>query len=117
MDASKLMLRASYLNAILIQSRGRAGKTCLDCARNPNRGPFVECRRARGHFDGCCGNCKWRDHAIRCSVRNPGISADEDTDEGEQRDDGVEESEEEDVEVVEVVEVHTDEEDDNAYKA
>ena len=22
------------------------------------------------HFSECCGNCKWRDHARRCSVRN-----------------------------------------------
>ncbi|OJD12499.1 hypothetical protein ACJ73_09342 [Blastomyces percursus] len=31
--------------------------------------PFPECRRLPEHFRGACGNCKWRDHAIRCSVR------------------------------------------------
>jgi hypothetical protein len=24
--------------------------------------PFPECRHTLGHFGGCCGNCKWRDH-------------------------------------------------------
>ena len=28
--------------------------------------PFPECRRVQGHFGGCCGNCKWPDHAARC---------------------------------------------------
>ena len=60
-------LRPSYINAILIQ---RAGHThpqgdCLNCQR---RGltPFTECRRTQGHFGGCCGNCKWREHAQQC---------------------------------------------------
>jgi Protein of unknown function (DUF3716) len=26
--------------------------------------------RLAGHFGGACANCKWRDHAARCSVRD-----------------------------------------------
>jgi hypothetical protein len=70
-DPSKVAVRPSYLNGVLIQSRGRTGMTCTACTQNPDRGPFTDCRRAAGHFDGACGNCKWRDHAARCSVRNP----------------------------------------------
>ena len=64
--------RPSYLNAILIQSRGRTlGLPCLAC-RSERSGlrPFPECRRVAGHFGGACANCKWRDHASRCSVRD-----------------------------------------------
>lgn len=54
--------------------------TCEACFTNPGRGPFTDCRRAQGYFDGACGNCKWRDHAARCSVRQPGQgSGDEDS--------------------------------------
>ena len=70
-DANKVRVRPSYLNAVLIQSRGSAGMTCDACTERPDRGPFTDCRRVRGHFDGACGNCKWRDHAARCSVRAP----------------------------------------------
>ena len=58
--------RPSYVNAVLIQSRGRTRAVrCTECRR---RGltPFPECRRLRGHFGGCCANCKWRDHGARC---------------------------------------------------
>jgi hypothetical protein len=68
-DPAKVKTRPSYLNAVLIQSRGAPGQTCTACAQNPTRGPFTDCRRTKGYFDGCCGNCKWRDHAARCSVR------------------------------------------------
>ena len=64
--------RPSYVNAILIQSRGRRGvHSCVSC-RNaiPGPRPFPECRRVPGHFGGACANCKWRDHASRCSVRD-----------------------------------------------
>ncbi|KAK4153875.1 hypothetical protein C8A00DRAFT_33347 [Chaetomidium leptoderma] len=40
------LLRPSYMNAVLIQSRGR------------------------GFFQDSCGNCKWRDHATRCKVED-----------------------------------------------
>jgi hypothetical protein len=36
----------------------------------PGLRPFPECRRLPGHFGECCGNCKWRDHAFKCSVRD-----------------------------------------------
>lgn len=71
-EPNKVRVRPSYLNAVLIQSRGSAGMTCEACAVRPDRGPFTDCRRVRGHFDGACGNCKWRDHAARCTVRAPG---------------------------------------------
>jgi len=32
-----------------------------------------ECCRLPGHFGGYCGNCKWRDHALKCSVRDDRI--------------------------------------------
>jgi hypothetical protein len=70
-DAAKVKTRLSYFNGVLIQSRGRTGMTCLDCSRTPGRGPFTDCRRVQGHFDGACGNCKWRDHAAKCTVRCP----------------------------------------------
>ncbi|KAF2228379.1 hypothetical protein EV356DRAFT_581615 [Viridothelium virens] len=38
---------------------------CNDCARKGLH-PFPECRRVRGHFGGCCANCKWQDHAKSC---------------------------------------------------
>ena len=62
--------RPSYINAILIQSRGQpANPGCLQC-RNPRIGlrPFPECRAAPGHFGGACANCKWRDHGAACSL-------------------------------------------------
>ena len=64
--------RPSYINAILIQSRGRAmGQPCEACRRSrTGPRPFPECHRAFGHFGGACANCKWRDHANRCSVRS-----------------------------------------------
>jgi hypothetical protein len=76
-DIAKVKVRPSYLNAVLIQSRGTIGMTCEACALDPNRGPFPECRRTKGHFEGCCGNCKWRDHAARCSVRMTGEESDD----------------------------------------
>ena len=63
--------RPSYINAILIQSRGQAvadGCGCLSSIRPA----FPECRRIARHFDGACANCKWKDHAARCSVRGDG---------------------------------------------
>ena len=62
--------RASYINAILIQSRGRAVSQPCEACRRPRTGlrSFPECRRAIGHFGGACANCKWRDHGNRCSL-------------------------------------------------
>ena len=61
--------RQSYVNAILIKSRGRAVQTACDqCLGRRGLRPFPECRRLPGHFGGCCANCKWPDHAVRCSL-------------------------------------------------
>ncbi|KAJ5298114.1 AMP-dependent synthetase/ligase [Penicillium atrosanguineum] len=61
--------RPSYINALLIQSRGnqlvQPCEACVDRCK-----PFPQCIRLPGQFGGCCGNCKWRDHASRCSVRD-----------------------------------------------
>lgn len=32
--------------------------------------PFPVCISLPGHFGGSCGNCKWQDHASRCSIRD-----------------------------------------------
>jgi hypothetical protein len=80
--------RPSYINAILIQSRGTlVPGQCISC-RASRRGPrpFSDCRRVPGHFRGCHGNCKWRDHASKCSVYADNvveISSDEDENPGE----------------------------------
>lgn len=81
--------RPSYINAILIQSRG--GLVPGGCARcrlpRPGLRPFPECRRLPRHFGGCCGNCKWRDHAARCIVvrgdSDEDSSSDDSSDSGE----------------------------------
>ncbi|KAG5743523.1 hypothetical protein H9Q70_013767 [Fusarium xylarioides] len=63
----------SYINAFLIQSRGtRELVPCALCAkkmakdRSSYAHPFPYCFRLPGHFGGCCGNCKWADHAGKC---------------------------------------------------
>ena len=69
--AQVLSQRPGYINAILIQSRGASctgDDSCFQCRTNPGRGPFLECRSINGHFGGCCGNCKWRDHAACCTL-------------------------------------------------
>jgi hypothetical protein len=59
--------RQSYINGLLIQSRGAVrGRRCTNCERG-GLSPFPSCRRLFGHFGNACGNCKWRDHAIRCT--------------------------------------------------
>jgi hypothetical protein len=64
--------RPSYVNAILIQSRGKTGRhSCDSCvSADPGPYPFPSCRKVPGHFGGACANCKWRDHASRCTVRD-----------------------------------------------
>lgn len=57
-----------HYTALLVQSRGTTGTTCTACAGNPTRGPFTECRRTEGHFQGCCGNCHWHGDVLGCSV-------------------------------------------------
>ncbi|KAK3983776.1 hypothetical protein QBC44DRAFT_375914 [Cladorrhinum sp. PSN332] len=68
-NPAKVKTRPSYLNALLIQSHGITGQTYEKCANNPTRGPFTECRRTKGHFNGYYRNCKWYDHTARYSVR------------------------------------------------
>lgn len=61
--------RPSYINALIIQSRGiEVPEGCT----NSMQGVFVQTIRLPGYFGGCCGNCKWKDHGTRCSVRSPG---------------------------------------------
>jgi Protein of unknown function (DUF3716) len=51
---------------------------CGACAADrPGLRPFPEYRHIQGHFGGCCGNCKWRDHAARYTARN--IESDDDS--------------------------------------
>jgi hypothetical protein len=91
-----IVRRTSYLNAVLIQSRGtECDEPCEACAKNPSKQAFTECRRTEGFFGGCCGNCKWKDHAIRCTVRE---DSEEDSEEGseEESEEGEEEGEEDD---------------------
>ncbi|KAH6658763.1 hypothetical protein BKA67DRAFT_558983 [Truncatella angustata] len=38
------------------------------CVRNSGRGLFVQCIRVKGHFGGCYGNYKWRDHVAKCNM-------------------------------------------------
>ena len=61
--------RISYINTLLIQSRGVVrNPPCDRCIERMY--PFLECRRVPGHFGGYCENCKWPDHAARCTVNN-----------------------------------------------
>ncbi|KAF5974345.1 hypothetical protein FCOIX_8357 [Fusarium coicis] len=55
------------------QSRGtRELVPCTLCAKKMEKDrsqyarPFPYCIRLPGHFGGCCGNCKWPDHAAQC---------------------------------------------------
>ena len=76
--------RPSYINAILIQSRGQAASAaCTQCRGGPGLRPFPKCRSVRGHFGGACANCKWRDHGLRCSLHRESPGDDESGDEGE----------------------------------
>jgi hypothetical protein len=63
--------RPSYINALLIQSRGYLlVQDCDHCVEMDVRRPFPFCVRMPGHFGGACANCKWPDYAHRCSVRD-----------------------------------------------
>lgn len=65
------MHRLSYVNAILIQSRGRRlAVPCTRCRSGQGRLVFPECRQVPGAFGGACANCKWPDKASQCSVRD-----------------------------------------------
>ncbi|OTA95620.1 hypothetical protein M434DRAFT_9675 [Hypoxylon sp. CO27-5] len=72
-------MRDSYVNALLIASRGGAvPRPCRACRQQallyPDgySRPFPVCTKLRGHFGGSCASCKFRDHAARCTVRDGG---------------------------------------------
>ncbi|KAE8334105.1 hypothetical protein BDV24DRAFT_170591 [Aspergillus arachidicola] len=65
------MHRPSYVNTLLIQSRGhRLAEPCTRCRRGQGRLLFPECRQVPGAFGGACANCKWPDKASQCPVRD-----------------------------------------------
>jgi len=57
--------RPSYINAVLIQSRGVENTTaCTSCRRAVR--PFDSCVSLEGFWEDCCGNCKWRERNNQC---------------------------------------------------
>ncbi|KAF7585224.1 hypothetical protein BBP40_011657 [Aspergillus hancockii] len=56
--------RPSYVNAILIASRGVPQR--VPCTHNTGV-VFLDPVRLPGYWGGSCPGCKWRDHAARCS--------------------------------------------------
>jgi hypothetical protein len=87
-----LSQRPGYINAILIQSRRVAcvdNDSCFQCCTNRDRGPFLECCSLNRHFSGCCGNCKWHDHAACCTLTFVLVDNDDSPDSGaDDNDDG-----------------------------
>jgi len=62
-----------YINVILIQSQGvLVSVNCINCQKC-DMTLFLKCHYMSEHFDKCCSNCKWRDHAAHCSVCNNDI--------------------------------------------
>lgn len=63
--------RPSYINALLIQSRGAPLKQpCTRCRKMDFMKPFPTCARLTGYFGGSCANCKWSDLASQCDCRD-----------------------------------------------
>jgi hypothetical protein len=64
--------RASYVNGLLIHSRGEDSvMSCDQCAEKRSKnalGPFLTCRVLKGMFHGSCSNCKWFDTTAACSL-------------------------------------------------
>lgn len=56
--------RPSYVNALLIASRGIQQKE--RCGNN-TRAVFVDDVRVPGYWGGACAGCKWKDGASGCS--------------------------------------------------
>jgi len=68
-DVKKIKARPSYLNAILIQSRGIFQvPSCTHCSSG--KGKFTACHRIPGVFGGACASCKWSDWAQKCTYYN-----------------------------------------------
>jgi len=60
----------SYINVILIQSWDvLISDDCTDCQKHSMM-LFLKCCYMSKHFNECCNNCKWHDHAACCSVCN-----------------------------------------------
>jgi hypothetical protein len=63
--------RQSYVNALLIASRGIIVRSpCPEHCQTQRPHPFISCVRLPGFWAGCCANCKWPDHGIQCSARD-----------------------------------------------
>ncbi|KAI8963487.1 hypothetical protein F5Y11DRAFT_319391 [Daldinia sp. FL1419] len=84
--------RPSYVNALLIASRGVAvPMPCQACQEQSVRypdgysRPFPVCIKLPGYFGGCCAGCKFRDHAIRCDVQDSDSDDDKPSDSRRQR--------------------------------
>ncbi|KAI8957881.1 hypothetical protein F5Y11DRAFT_338005 [Daldinia sp. FL1419] len=84
--------RPSYVNALLIASRGVAApRPCRACQEQSVRypdsysRPFPVCIKLRGYFGGCCAGCKFRDHAIRCDIQDSDSDDDDDKPSGSRR--------------------------------
>lgn len=60
----------SYINAMLVQSRGALSTVPCDLCVRLGSNPFVDCVRSPGDFRGACGNCKWRAKTVQCSVQD-----------------------------------------------
>jgi len=59
-----------YINVILIQSQSvLVSADCVNC-QTCGMALFLKCCHTSEHFDECCSNCKWHDHACCCSVCN-----------------------------------------------
>jgi hypothetical protein len=82
-NTKKIAARASYINGLLIQSRGVAcdpvgyfkqgvwpvltvRQPCTNCAAG--KGKFSECRQVKGYWKGYCGSCKYMEKATECSA-------------------------------------------------
>ncbi len=59
-----------YINAILIQSQSiLIFNSCTDCQKC-NMMLFLKCYHMSEHFNECCNNCKWCDHAAHYFICN-----------------------------------------------
>ncbi len=63
----------SYINAILIQSQNMLiSNNCTDCQKC-SMTLFLKCHCTSKHFNECCDNCKWCDHASHCFIHNNNV--------------------------------------------